>query len=100
MQIVIKSLELPPELEGIHNVFHVCYLRNCLAEESSMLPMAKLRVDEAKRLIEEPVAILDREIKQLRKKRIKLIKVQWKKKKQTRRRHDLEVEYNVRSRCS
>ncbi|KAL4584424.1 hypothetical protein LXL04_009025 [Taraxacum kok-saghyz] len=74
------KLELPPELEGIHNVFHVCYLRNCLAEEPSMLPMEELHVDEAKCLVEEPVAILDRNIKQLRKKRVKLIKVQWKNK--------------------
>ena len=42
-----------------------------------MLPMEELRLDEAKRLVEEPVAILDRDIKQLRKKRVKLIKVQW-----------------------
>ena len=74
------KLELPQELEGIHNVFHVCYLRKCLADEPSILPLDELRVDEKKRLVEEPVAILDREIKQLRKKRVKLVKVQWKNK--------------------
>ncbi|TLX69655.1 transposase family protein, partial [Labilibacter sediminis] len=74
------KLDLPPELEGIHNVFHVCYLRRCLSEEPSVLPLEELRVDESKRLVEEPVAILDRETKKLRKKRVKLVKVQWKNK--------------------
>ncbi|XP_052620961.1 uncharacterized protein LOC111893627 [Lactuca sativa] len=74
------KLKLPPELEGIHDVFHVCYLRKCLAEEPSILPLDELRVDESKRLVEKPVAILERETKQLRKKRVKLVKVQWKNK--------------------
>ena len=37
-------------------------------------------MDETKRLVEEPVAIFDRDVKRLRKKRVKLIKVQWKNK--------------------
>lgn len=35
-------LELPPELKGIHDVFHVCYLRKFLAEEPSVLPLDEL----------------------------------------------------------
>lgn len=52
-------LELPPELEGIHNVFHVCYLHICLVEEPIILTLEELRVNEAKRVVKEPMTILD-----------------------------------------
>jgi hypothetical protein len=74
------KLELPSELDGIHNVFHVCYLRKCLSKEPSFLPLDELRIVEDKRLFEEPVEILERETRQLRKKRVKLVKVLWKNK--------------------
>ncbi|KAI3735710.1 hypothetical protein L6452_15220 [Arctium lappa] len=40
------QLELPPELNRIHNTFHICYLRKCLAEEESVIPLSELTVDE------------------------------------------------------
>ena len=64
-------------MDGIHNVFHVCYLRKCLAEETSIILLEELHIYEDKRLFEEPVATLEYETKQLRKKRVKLVKVQW-----------------------
>ena len=72
------KLELPAELVGIHNVFHVCYLRKCLSEEPSVLPLEELSVQKDKILFEEPVEILDRGDKRLRKKSVKLVKVLWK----------------------
>ena len=72
------KLKLPEELNGIHDVFHVSYLRKCLFQEPSMIPLEKLRIVDDKRLFEEPVQILDRETKRLRKKRVKLVKVLWK----------------------
>ena len=42
------KLELPQELEGIHNLFHVCYLRKYLTDEPSILPLDELQVDEKK----------------------------------------------------
>ncbi|GJW91365.1 reverse transcriptase domain-containing protein [Tanacetum coccineum] len=60
------KLELPPELNGIHHTFHVCYLLKCIAEEESVIPLSEIRVDEKKRLIKESKAILERETKQLR----------------------------------
>ena len=38
-------LELPPEMDGIHPTFYVCYLRKCLAEEESVIPLTEIRVD-------------------------------------------------------
>ncbi|KAI3693283.1 hypothetical protein L6452_33116 [Arctium lappa] len=72
------QLELPPEMDGIHNTFHVCYFRKCLAEEESVIPLSEIRVDEGNRCVEEPEAILERKTKKLRHKEVTMVKVQWK----------------------
>ncbi|KAJ9555926.1 hypothetical protein OSB04_010540 [Centaurea solstitialis] len=71
-------LELPPEMDGIHPTFHVCYLRKCLAEEESVIPLSEIRVDSGNRCVEEPEAILERKTKKLRHKEVAMVKVQWK----------------------
>ncbi|KAJ9555770.1 hypothetical protein OSB04_010384 [Centaurea solstitialis] len=71
-------LELPPEMDGIHPTFHVCYLRKCLADEESVIPLSEIRVDTGNRCIEEPEAILERKTKKLRHKEVAMVKVQWK----------------------
>ncbi|KAK1432009.1 hypothetical protein QVD17_08873 [Tagetes erecta] len=75
---VAYRLELPEELNGIHNTFHVSYLRKCLADETACVPLNDIEVDEKLNYVEKPVAILDRKIKQLRNKDISQVKVQWK----------------------
>ncbi|XP_024989159.1 uncharacterized protein LOC112523709 [Cynara cardunculus var. scolymus] len=72
------KLELPPEMAGIHNTYHVCYLRKCLAEEESVIPFTEIHVDEENRCVEEPEAILEIKTKVLRHKEIVMVKVQWK----------------------
>ncbi|XP_023749285.1 uncharacterized protein LOC111897559 [Lactuca sativa] len=72
------KLDLPKELEGIHNTFHVCYLRKFIGEVIDMILLSELRIDENKRLIEEPEAIVDRKRKKLRRKTVELVLVQWK----------------------
>ncbi|KAJ9553167.1 hypothetical protein OSB04_017212 [Centaurea solstitialis] len=71
-------LELPPEMDGIHPTFHVCYLRKCLAEEESVIPLSEIRVDIGNRCIEEPEAILESKTKKLCHKEVTMVKVQWK----------------------
>ncbi|KAI3518319.1 hypothetical protein L1887_06914 [Cichorium endivia] len=71
-------LDLPPELQGIHNTFHVCYLRKCLAEEENVIPLSDIQVNDEVRYTEEHVAILDRKTKKLRQKEVGLVKIQWK----------------------
>ncbi|KAD7479850.1 hypothetical protein E3N88_02986 [Mikania micrantha] len=61
-------LELPDELSGIHDTFHMSYLRKCLADESAYVPFEDLEIDDKLNYIEKPVAILDRKVKQLRNK--------------------------------
>ncbi|XP_071695370.1 uncharacterized protein [Rutidosis leptorrhynchoides] len=64
-------LDLPVELAGIHNTFNVCYLCKCKVEdESQILPLQDLKVDMNKKLVEEPVRIVDKKITKLRHKQI------------------------------
>ena len=75
---VAYRLELPAELEGIHSTFHVSHLRKCLADDSLHVPLNDIEVDEQLNYIEQPIEIVDRKDKQLRNKKIPLVKVVWK----------------------
>nr|GEW76217.1 putative reverse transcriptase domain-containing protein [Tanacetum cinerariifolium] len=74
---VAYKLELPEELSNVHNTFHVSNLKKCLSDESLIILMKELKLDDKLNFIEEPVEIMDREIKQLQKIRIPIIKVRW-----------------------
>ncbi|GJV21289.1 reverse transcriptase domain-containing protein [Tanacetum coccineum] len=74
---VAYKLELPEELSNIHNTFHVSNLKKCLSDESLVIPMKELRLDDKLNFVEERVEIMDREIKKLRQSRIPIVKVQW-----------------------
>ncbi|GJS60940.1 putative reverse transcriptase domain-containing protein [Tanacetum coccineum] len=74
---VAYKLELPEELSSIHNTFHVSNLKKCLSDESLVIPMKELQLDDKLNFVEEPVEVMDREIKQLKRSRIPIIKVRW-----------------------
>ncbi|GJV67726.1 putative reverse transcriptase domain-containing protein [Tanacetum coccineum] len=59
------TLELPEELSSVHSTFHVYNLKKCLSDESLVFPMKELRLDDTLNFMEEPVEIMDREVKQL-----------------------------------
>ncbi|GJU55371.1 hypothetical protein Tco_1229085 [Tanacetum coccineum] len=69
------KLELPEELSSIHNTFHVSNLKKCLSDESLIIPMKELQLDDKLNFVEEPVEIMDREIKQLKRSHIPIVKV-------------------------
>ncbi|XP_071714444.1 uncharacterized protein [Rutidosis leptorrhynchoides] len=70
--------DLPPELSGIYDTFNVCYLRKCkVDDESQILPLQDLKVDMNKKLVEEPIKLLDRKVTKLRKKQIPMVLVEW-----------------------
>nr|GEV90925.1 putative reverse transcriptase domain-containing protein [Tanacetum cinerariifolium] len=75
--LVAYTLELPEELEGIHIMFHVSNLMKCLAEGDVVIPVDEIQLDDKLRMIEEPVEVVDREVKRLRKSRIPIVKVRW-----------------------
>nr|GEZ02544.1 putative reverse transcriptase domain-containing protein [Tanacetum cinerariifolium] len=60
---VAYTLELPKELEGIHSTFHVLNLKKCLAEGDVVIPLDAIQLDDKLHMIEEPVEVVDREIK-------------------------------------
>ncbi|GJS83563.1 putative reverse transcriptase domain-containing protein [Tanacetum coccineum] len=69
--------ELPEELSSIHNTFHVSNLKKCLSDESLVIPIKELQLDDKLNFVEEPVEVMDREIKQLKRSRIPIVKVRW-----------------------
>ncbi|KAJ9541625.1 LOW QUALITY PROTEIN: hypothetical protein OSB04_028131 [Centaurea solstitialis] len=75
---VAYKLDLPVELGGVHNTFHVSNLRKCLADPETAIPLQDIEVDQKLNFVEEPVAVTDRKIRKLRNKEIVLVKIQWK----------------------
>ena len=71
------SLQLPQELSVVHNVFHVSNIKKCLSDESLIIPLEELRLDDKLTFVEEPVEIMDREVKRLKLSRIPIVKVRW-----------------------
>ncbi|GKF55963.1 hypothetical protein Tco_0166303, partial [Tanacetum coccineum] len=74
---VAYCLELPQELSRVHNVFHVCNLKKCLSDDSLVIPLEEIQLDDKLNFVEEPIEIMDREVKQLKRSRIPIIKVHW-----------------------
>nr|GEX50561.1 putative reverse transcriptase domain-containing protein [Tanacetum cinerariifolium] len=74
---VAYKLDLPEELSMVHNTFHVSNLKNCHADEPLAVPLDGLHVDDKLHFIEEPVEIMDHEVKRLKQSRIPLVKVRW-----------------------
>ncbi|GJR78702.1 putative reverse transcriptase domain-containing protein [Tanacetum coccineum] len=74
---VAYKLELPKELSNIHSTFHISNLKKCLSDESLVIPMKELWLDDKLNFVEEPVEIMDREVKQLKQSRIPIVKVRW-----------------------
>ncbi|GJY56991.1 putative reverse transcriptase domain-containing protein [Tanacetum coccineum] len=74
---VAYTLDLPEELKGIHSTFHVLNLKKCLAEGDVVVSMDEIQHDDKLHMIEEPVEVIDREVKRLKQSRIPIVKVRW-----------------------
>ncbi|GJU20640.1 putative reverse transcriptase domain-containing protein [Tanacetum coccineum] len=74
---VAYKLELPEELSNVHNTFHVSNLKKCISDESFVIPMKELRLDDKLNFMDEPIEIMDQEVKQLKQSRIPIVKVRW-----------------------
>ncbi|GJV18692.1 putative reverse transcriptase domain-containing protein [Tanacetum coccineum] len=74
---IAYRLELPQQLSRVHSTFHVSNLKKCLSDEPLAIPLDELHIDDKVHFVEEPVEIMDREVKRLRKSCIPIIKVKW-----------------------
>ncbi|GJT37558.1 putative reverse transcriptase domain-containing protein [Tanacetum coccineum] len=72
---VAYRLDLPEELSGVHDTFHVSNLKKCLADPTLKVPLDEIRVDAKLNFVEEPVEILEREFKKLKRSRIAIVKI-------------------------
>nr|GEZ50800.1 reverse transcriptase domain-containing protein [Tanacetum cinerariifolium] len=71
---VANQLDLPKELNGVHDTFHVSNLEMCLADPTLQVPLDEIQVDAKLNFMEEPVDILEREFKKLKRGRIANVK--------------------------
>nr|GEY50704.1 putative reverse transcriptase domain-containing protein [Tanacetum cinerariifolium] len=71
---VAYKLDLPQELSRVHNTFHVSNLKKYYSDDPLTVPLDGLRIDDQLHIVEEPVEIMDREVKRLKQSRIPIIK--------------------------
>ncbi|GKF65203.1 hypothetical protein Tco_0191720, partial [Tanacetum coccineum] len=64
-------------LSRVYNTFHVSNLKKCYSDDPLVVPLEGLQVDDKLHFVEEPVEIMDREVKQLRQSRVLIVKVRW-----------------------
>ncbi|GJY70172.1 reverse transcriptase domain-containing protein [Tanacetum coccineum] len=74
---VAYRLRLPEELSGVHDMFHVSNLKKCLADVILHVPLDEIKVDMTLRFVEEPLEIMYREVKTLKRSKIPIVKVGW-----------------------
>nr|GEY49419.1 putative reverse transcriptase domain-containing protein [Tanacetum cinerariifolium] len=74
---VAYQLKLPQEPSCVHDTFHVSNLKKCLAEPYVQLPLDEIEIDENLYFVEEPMEIVERDVKKLKRRRIPLVKVRW-----------------------
>ncbi|GJT35998.1 hypothetical protein Tco_0926417 [Tanacetum coccineum] len=77
ISLVAYRLRLLEELYSVHDTFHVSNLKKCLGNANSHVSLNEIKIDKTLRFVEEPVEIMDREIKSLERSRIPLMKVRW-----------------------
>nr|GFA10834.1 putative reverse transcriptase domain-containing protein [Tanacetum cinerariifolium] len=72
---VAYRLELPEQLSKVYSMFHVSNLKKCLSDEPLAISLDEVHIDDKLRFVEEPVEVMDREVKRLKQSRIPIVKV-------------------------
>nr|GEU49282.1 putative reverse transcriptase domain-containing protein [Tanacetum cinerariifolium] len=65
------------ELRCVHDTFYVSNLKKCLADPDVQVPLDEIEIDENLHFVEEPIEIVERDVKKLKRRRIPLVKVRW-----------------------
>nr|GEW01748.1 reverse transcriptase domain-containing protein [Tanacetum cinerariifolium] len=74
---VAYRLKLLDQLSRVHSTIHVSNLKRCLSDKPLSIPLDEIQIDEKLNFIEEPVKIMNREVKRLKQIRIQIVKVRW-----------------------
>ncbi|GKD20037.1 hypothetical protein Tco_1221740, partial [Tanacetum coccineum] len=74
---VAYRLHLPQELVGIHDTFQVSNLNKCLADVNLHVLLEEIKIDDKLRFVEEPIEIMDCEVKKLKRSWIPIVKGHW-----------------------
>ncbi|GJT36414.1 putative reverse transcriptase domain-containing protein [Tanacetum coccineum] len=77
VETLAYRLELPEQLSRVHSTFHVSNLKKCFVDEPLAILLDEIQIDDKLHFIEEPVEIMDREVKWLKYSRIPIVKIRW-----------------------
>ncbi|GKC18333.1 putative reverse transcriptase domain-containing protein [Tanacetum coccineum] len=75
--LVAYRLRLPEELSSVHDTFHVSNLKKCLADANLHVSLDEIKIGKTLCFVEEPIEIMDREVRSLKRSKISLVKVRW-----------------------
>ena len=73
--IVAYRLALPPNMSGVHEVFHVSMLRRYTLDPTHVVDLGEIEVDTDRTFEEGPVCIMDSRDQVLRRKTVRLVRV-------------------------
>nr|GEW89261.1 retrovirus-related Pol polyprotein from transposon TNT 1-94 [Tanacetum cinerariifolium] len=65
------------QLSRVHNTFYVSNLMKCISDKTFVIPLDEIQIDDKLYFVEEPVKIMDREVKRLKQSRIPIVRVRW-----------------------
>nr|GEW00327.1 reverse transcriptase domain-containing protein [Tanacetum cinerariifolium] len=74
---IAYKLELLQELSRVHNTFHASNLKTCHANKPLAVLLDELYFDDKLHFVEEPIEIMDQEVKRLKQSRILIVKLRW-----------------------
>ncbi|GKC45986.1 hypothetical protein Tco_1063708 [Tanacetum coccineum] len=74
---VAYRLELLEQLRKVHSTFHVSNLKKCLSDETLVIPLDEIQINDKLHFIEELVEIMDRKVKRTKQSCIPIVKVRW-----------------------
>ncbi|GJS25485.1 hypothetical protein Tco_0454117 [Tanacetum coccineum] len=77
VRVVLDRVVTRLKQSRVHSTFHVSKLKKCMADEPLAIPLHEIQVGDKLNFIEEPVEIMDREVKRLKQSRIPIVKVRW-----------------------
>ncbi|GJX42377.1 putative reverse transcriptase domain-containing protein [Tanacetum coccineum] len=76
-RIYINEIVARHGVPVIHETFHMSNLKKCLADANLQVPLEEIKINDKLHFVKEPVEVVDREVKKLKRKRIPIVKVCW-----------------------